>query len=429
MDSRRGRPDHDRRRGTARPGRGQSWPRRQLRDPVAVRRLLRPRDWTASARRSTTGSAPAPQPPRTRSAPARPAPVVLNTWEAVYFDHSLASRCSNSPNRPPGSAWNASSSTTAGSAAAATTTPAWATGTSTRISGPDGLTPLIEAVTGHGMEFGLWVEPEMVNLDSDVARAHPDWIAGPVRRRLQGRRPAAACEWRHQQVLDLVNPEAWQYIYDRARCPAAREPHQLPQMGPEPGPHRARPRRPPLRARPDAGRLPALRRAPAGPPGRRDRKLLLRRGPRGPRHPASAPTGSGPRTATTPWNGRPSSAGPAVVPPELVGSHIGPTTSHTTARTHDLSFRAITAMFGHFGIEWDVRQPRRCERTELRRAIALFKRTVPCCTAGARSARTSPTRPPAPRRRVPRRRRGPLCAGVRGDVVRRSPRAGLPAGA
>ena len=45
-----------------------------------------------------------------------------------------------------------------------------------------------------------------------------------------------------------------------------------------------------------------------------------------------------------------------VVPPELVGGHVGPTTSHTTARTHDLSFRAITALFGHFGMEWDVRQ-------------------------------------------------------------------------
>jgi hypothetical protein len=38
-----------------------------------------------------------------------------------------------------------------------------------------------------------------------------------------------------------------------------------------------------------------------------------------------------------------------VVPPELVGGHIGPTTSQTTARTHDLSFRAITALFGQFG--------------------------------------------------------------------------------
>ena len=57
-----------------------------------------------------------------------------------------------------------------------------------------------------------------------------------------------------------------------------------------------------------------------------------------------------------------------------MGSHIGPTTSHTTARTHDLSFRAITALFGHFGLEWDVRQVTGTERTELRGAIAMYKK-------------------------------------------------------
>ena len=41
---------------------------------------------------------------------------------------------------------------------------------------PDGLGPLIAEVHGLGMDFGLWVEPEMINLDSDLARAHPEWI-------------------------------------------------------------------------------------------------------------------------------------------------------------------------------------------------------------------------------------------------------------
>jgi alpha-galactosidase len=56
-----------------------------------------------------------------------------------------------------------------------------------------------------------------------------------------------------------------------------------------------------------------------------------------------------------------------------VGGHIGPTTSHTTARTHDLSFRAITALFGHFGMEWDVREVQGAEREELKRFIGLYK--------------------------------------------------------
>ena len=41
---------------------------------------------------------------------------------------------------------------------------------------PQGLSPLIDHVQAKGMEFGLWVEPEMVNPDSDLYRAHPDWV-------------------------------------------------------------------------------------------------------------------------------------------------------------------------------------------------------------------------------------------------------------
>ena len=44
---------------------------------------------------------------------------------------------------------------------------------------PDGLDPLIGHVRACGMQFGLWFEPEMVNPDSDLYRAHPDWILSP----------------------------------------------------------------------------------------------------------------------------------------------------------------------------------------------------------------------------------------------------------
>ena len=75
---------------------------------------------------------------------------------------------------------------------------------------PDGLHPLVDHVHALGMEFGLWVEPEMVNPDSDLARAHPDWI-------LRGRMslPPAA---RQQQVLDLAHPEAYAYIAGRLQA-------------------------------------------------------------------------------------------------------------------------------------------------------------------------------------------------------------------
>jgi alpha-galactosidase len=62
-----------------------------------------------------------------------------------------------------------------------------------------------------------------------------------------------------------------------------------------------------------------------------------------------------------------------LVPPELVGAHVGPTTAHTTGRTHDLSFRAITALFGHFGIEWDIRRATPEDREGLAAAIDVYK--------------------------------------------------------
>ncbi|HAM25222.1 MAG TPA: alpha-galactosidase, partial [Microbacteriaceae bacterium] len=63
----------------------------------------------------------------------------------------------------------------------------------------------------------------------------------------------------------------------------------------------------------------------------------------------------------------------AILPPELVGTHVGPTTAHTTDRTHSLSFRAVTAMFGHFGIEWDVRGLNEAEFSELSQAVDVYK--------------------------------------------------------
>jgi alpha-galactosidase len=71
-----------------------------------------------------------------------------------------------------------------------------------------------------------------------------------------------------------------------------------------------------------------------------------------------------------------------LIPPELVGCHVGPPRSHTTGRTHDLSFRAGTAMFGHFGIEWDLTAATAEERAELSRWVELHKRLRPLLHSG-----------------------------------------------
>ena len=144
---------------------------------------------------------PLPRPPARPAAPPAPAdrPVALNTWEAVYFDHDL-DRLHRAGRRGGGGRGRALRPRRRLVPAPAATTPrASATGTSTRASGRDGLHPLVDRVRGLGMEFGLWVEPEMVNLDSDLARAHPDWMLRPA---AVARRSTS----RYQQVLDLAHP-------------------------------------------------------------------------------------------------------------------------------------------------------------------------------------------------------------------------------
>ena len=62
-----------------------------------------------------------------------------------------------------------------------------------------------------------------------------------------------------------------------------------------------------------------------------------------------------------------------VFPPELLGTHIGPTHGHQTARTHEISFRAINAIFGHAGIEWNVTEASPEELAILKKWAALYK--------------------------------------------------------
>ncbi len=71
---------------------------------------------------------------------------------------------------------------------------------------PDGLAPLIEEVKALGMGFGIWVEPEMVNPESDLYGEHPDWIY-----REPGREPDEA---RGQYVLNLNLPQVQEFIFD-----------------------------------------------------------------------------------------------------------------------------------------------------------------------------------------------------------------------
>lgn len=77
--------------------------------------------------------------------------------------------------------------------------------TANREKLPDGITGLADKIRGMDMQFGLWIEPEMVNKDSDLYRAHPNWIL-----QTPGRKSSHS---RHQYTLDLTKEEVREYIY------------------------------------------------------------------------------------------------------------------------------------------------------------------------------------------------------------------------
>ena len=297
--------------------------------------------------------------------PRRPRPVTLNTWEAVYFDHTLEKL-------------------TALADAAADVgverfvlDDGWFTGRRDDTAGlgdwfvddavwPQGLHPLVDHVTALGMEFGLWVEPEMVNPDSDLARAHPDWI-------LRGRMslPPAA---RQQQVLDLAHPEAYAYVAGRLHALLDEYPiaylkwdhnRDLVDAGTGPG-GVARVREQTLAVYRLLDELksarPGLEIESCASGGARVDLGILDRTDRIWTSDSLDPIE---RLANQRYTA-------LVVPPELMGMHLTSPVVHSSGRTVALGFSAAVALFGHFGVEWDLttvddRDPRGDRRMGLAR--------------------------------------------------------------
>ncbi|MGY4643214.1 alpha-galactosidase [Cellulomonas sp. URHB0016] len=301
-----------------------------------------------------------PQHPRT------PRPVTLNTWEAVYFDHDL------------GRLTELADMAAAVGAERYVLDDGWFGSRRDDHRGlgdwyvsdevwPDGLHPLVDHVTGLGLQFGLWVEPEMVNLDSDLARAHPDWIL-----RTPSRLPRDA---RHQQVLDLAVPEAFAFILER--LDALLDEYAIGYLKWD---HN--------RDLQDAGH------GAVGAPGVHAQTVALYRllDELRLRHPdveiESCSSGGGrvdleilqrtdrvwasdcidafERQRIQRWTN-------LLVPLELIGAHIGSGTAHSTGRRHVLPYRAGTALFGHLGIEWDLREADDAQRAELAAWVAAYK--------------------------------------------------------
>ena len=263
-------------------------------------------------------------------------PVVLNTWEAVYFDHDL-----------PTLQHLAELAASVG-VERFVLDDGWMTGRTddTRALGdwvvdpvrwPDGLHPLVDRVVALGMDFGLWVEPEMVSLDSDLARAHPEWVLDP-----------GGPGWRHQHVLDLGDPAAfanilgqldallleypiaylkWDQNRDMLGGSAHRQTSATYRLMDE------------LRSR-----HPGLEIESCSSGGGRVDLGVLEHTDRVWVSDTNDPLE---RQAIHRFTS-------LLVPPEYLGAHLGAARAHVTGRTTDLGFRLATALFWSAGIEWDL---------------------------------------------------------------------------
>jgi alpha-galactosidase len=293
-------------------------------------------------------------------------PVTLNVWEAVYFDHDL-DRLTDLADRAADlgverfvldDGWFGSRrDDTAGLGDWVVSADVW----------PDGLGPLIDHVRALGMEFGLWFEPEMVNEDSDVARAHPEWIMAPSPERMPLRS-------RNQQVLNLTIPEAYAHVRDQMR--AILEAHEIGYLKWD------------LNRDLLESATRATGRAAVHEQIRAAYRLMdeLRAAQPGLEIEACASGGARvdlevlehtdrvwvsdcidplERQQMHRWTSQ-------LIPLELMGSHIASGRSHTTGRLHTLGFRAHSALFGHLGIEWDLAAASAEELAELRAWIALY---------------------------------------------------------
>ena len=276
--------------------------------------------------------------------PRRPRPLTLNTWEAVYFDQYLekltelaeqAARIGAERFVLDDGWFGSRRDDSRGLGDWYVAADVW----------PDGLRPLADRVRALGLEFGLWFEPEMVNPDSDVVRAHPDWVLGP-----------SARAWRRQLVLDVANPEAYAHLLERIsalvdeigiayiKWDHNRDLHVA--VGSTTGAAGVHAQTLAVYRLLDElrARHPGLEIESCASGGARVDLGILERTDRVWASDCNDPIE---RQMIQRWTG-------LLLPPELVGAHVGPGVAHTTHRATTLGMRTVTALFGHAGLEWDV---------------------------------------------------------------------------
>ena len=285
-----------------------------------------------------------------------PRPLHYNCWESVYFNHDLkelkdiASRAAalGAERFVLDDGWfgrRDDDTTSLGD---------WVVDTRKY---PEGLTPLIDHIKALGMGFGLWFEPEMVNENSDLFRAQPDWVLGPMDQ------PRG----RQQLVLDMARPEVRDHLY--GQIAALLHDYDIEYIKWDhnrvlPGPSAAQTK----------GTYALLDRLRAAFPaveiescasggGRIDFGMLQRCG----------------RVWLSDSNDalermRIQHEAALFLPASVTGSHVGPRRCHTSGRIIDMATRAWVAAQRHMGFEMDPRELTGAEAETLNQVASWWKR-------------------------------------------------------
>lgn len=226
---------------------------------------------------------------------------------------------------------------------------------------PQGLPPVIAAVAAQGMDFGLWVEPEMVSPDSALYRAHPDWCL----HRAAMDRPTE----RNQLVLNLARADVAEHLFgvldgllSAHRIAYLKWDHNR-ALFPNDGAGTAQvvslyaliDR---LRAKHPAVEIETC----ASGGGRIDYAMLARCHRVWPSDNNDAIERLRINRAWT-----------LFLPPEVMGNHVGPSPNPITGRVLPMAFRAKVAIFGHMGVEADPAAMSAADRDTLAAHIALYR--------------------------------------------------------
>ena len=296
---------------------------------------------------------------------AKPRPVHYNTWEAVYFDHDteklkeLATRAAalGVERFVLDDGWfGARRHDMAGLGD-------WVVSDAVY---PEGLKPLVDHVTSLGMEFGIWFEPEMVNPDSDLYRAHPDWAL-----QIEG---VEQVPFRNQYVLDISRAEVADYLFERIDAILAD--HNISYI------------------KWDMNRDLSH---PGGADGQAKAytqvhalySLLDRIREAHPHVEIESCSSGGARAdmgvlahSDRVWTSDSNDAldrqhiqrgASFFLPPEILGCHVGPAHCHVTGRRMSMAMRAATALTGQMGLELNLLTERQSDLEQLKSAITLHK--------------------------------------------------------